>query len=524
MFSANCCRFRRPAWGLALAVLLWIGSASGARAGISDAVKSETLPNGLKVLVLENHKAPVATFNVFYRVGSRNEQFGRTGISHLCEHLMFRGTKKYAPEEFSNIIQENGGMDNAFTGADFTDYFEVINHEHLDVPIGLEADRMANFDPKGFKAELAVVAEERRMRTDDNPEDALSEVTQAQAFVEHPYHWPVIGWMQDIKRLTLEDALKYHAVYYSPQNALVVAVGDFDANKVLKQIAESFSPVKNGPKPPPVAEVEPPQQGERRVVLRHAANLPAFGEAFHVPNYRANSQDAFALEVLSELLSDGKSSRLYETMVIDKRMVVDVSASYDMTSFDPGLFWVSAQMRPGIKTEDAIAEADRVIEELQAKPVGAEELQKAKNLEQAAFVFGQDSIFAEALQLGVWEMLGDYHLVDRYLAGIDKVSAADVQRVAKKYLAKSNCTLGVLVPTGVLPHQQGGGGAGGPVRYAPALPASDTIAGAMPLTATPATAKSPTVIAAAPTMIATAPLLAAQLSPRGVLAMDEVVR
>lgn len=491
--------------------MLWIGPAAGARAGITDAVKSETLPNGLRVLVLENHKAPVATFNVFYRVGSRNEQFGRTGISHLCEHLMFRGTKKYAPEEFSNIIQENGGMDNAFTGADFTDYFEVINHEHLDVPIGLEADRMANFDPKGFKAELAVVAEERRMRTDDNPEDALGEITQAQTFVEHPYHWPVIGWMQDIQRLTLADALKYHAIYYSPQNAIAVAIGDFDADKVLKQISESFSPIKNGPKPPPVVEVEPPQQGERQIVLHHAANLPAFAEAFHTPNYRTSPQDAFPLELLSELLSDGKSSRLYKTMVIDKRMVVDVSASYDMTGFDPGLFWVSAQMRPGIKTEDAMAEANKVIEDLQAKPVSAEELQKAKNLEQADFVFGQDSVMEEALELGVWEMLGDYHLVDRYLAGIDKVTAADVQRVAKKYLVKANRTVGVLVPTGVLPHQQGGGGAGGPVRHAPALPASAAIAAAPLATQSGA--------GAAYRMTA-----AGILATRAALATDEVVR
>ncbi|HEV7988815.1 MAG TPA: insulinase family protein, partial [Candidatus Binataceae bacterium] len=170
------------------AALISIGAPGRARAGITDAVKTETLPNGLKVLVLENHKAPVATFNLFTKVGSRNESFGKTGISHLVEHLKFRGTKKYGPEEFSNIIQQNGGMDNAFTGSDFTDYFEVINRDHLDVPIGLEADRMTNFDPKGFDSELAVVEEERRMRTDDNPEDALSESTQAQAFVEHPYH------------------------------------------------------------------------------------------------------------------------------------------------------------------------------------------------------------------------------------------------------------------------------------------------------------------------------------------------
>jgi len=463
---------------LALAALAWVGASGGARAGLTDAVKTETLPNGLKVLVLENHKAPVATFNVFYRVGSRNERFGQTGISHLCEHLMFRGTKKYGPEQFSNIIQENGGTDNAFTTADFTNYFEVINRDHIDVPIGLEADRMANFDPKGFAPELAVVEEERRMRTDDNPEDALAETTQAQAFVEHPYHWPVIGWMQDIQRLTLDDALKYHSVYYSPQNAIAVAVGDFDADKVLKQIAESFGPIKNGPKPPPVIEVEPAQNGERQIVLRHAANLPAFTEACHVPNYRS-PEDAFPLEVASEILSDGKSSRLYRTMVVDKRMVVDVSASYDMMSFDPSLLWISAQMRPGMKTDAAIAEADRVVEELKSKSVGAEELQKAKNLEQASFVFSQDSVFEEAVQLGVWEMLGDYHLLDRYLAGIDKVTAADVQRVIKKYMVKTNCTLGVLVPTGILPHQEAGGGAGGAVHHAPALDVSGWTA-AMP--------------------------------------------
>lgn len=481
MPNSNRRRFPRPAWCLTLGATLLLGLPCIARAGITDAVKTETLPNGLKVLVLENHKAPVATLSIMYRVGSRNEHFGKTGISHLCEHLMFRGTKKLKPEEFSNIIQENGGMDNAFTGNDYTDYFEVINHKNLDVPIKLEADRMGNFEPKGFKAELAVVEEERRMRTDDDPEDALAEITQAQAYLEHPYHWPVIGWMQDIKRLTLADALKYHAVYYSPQNALAVAVGDFDANKVLKQIAESFSPVKNGPKPPPVEEVEPPQKGERHVVLRHAANLPAFAEAFHVPNYLINPKDAFALEILSEVLSDGKSARLYRTMVIEKQMVVSVSASYDMTTFNPGLFWVSAEMRPGIKTSDALAEANQVVKELQTKPVGAEELQKAKNLEQAEFVFGEDSVFNEALELQVWQMLGDYHLLDRYLGNIDKVTAADVQRVAKQYLVKSNRTLGVLVPTGILLRQQGGGGPGGTIHYAPAMSASDTEAAAQPM-------------------------------------------
>jgi zinc protease len=452
----------------AVSVFVCLVGLPAARAGITDAVKTQTLPNGLKVLVLENHKAPVATFNVFYRVGSRNEQTGKTGLSHLLEHLMFRGTRKLKPEEFSNIIQQNGGMDNAFTESDFTDYFEVINKDHLDVPISLEADRMANFEPKGFESEKAVVLEERRLRTEDNPEDALDEITRAQSYLAHPYHWPVIGWFHDVEGLTLADAMNYHNVYYSPQNALIVAVGDFSADQVLKQISEAFSGVKNGPKPPPVTEVEPPQDGVRRLELRHAANLPAFEEAYHVPNL--SSPDSFALEVASEILADGKSSRLYKKLIVDKRMVIDIGAGYDMTAFDPGLFIVSAQMRPGVKAEDTQVEVEKEIAALRDKPVGAEELQKAKNLEQAQFVFGQDSIFREAMMLGIYEMLGDYHLADKYLAGIDKVTAADVQRVARKYLVATNMTEGVLVPTGVLTHEAGGL-RGTQVRHADTIPA-----------------------------------------------------
>lgn len=462
------CHFRlsAPLFAIALALVC----APAARAGITDNVKTETLPNGLQVLVLENHKAHVATFNVFYKVGARNEQVGKTGLSHLLEHLMFRGTKKLKPEEFSNIIQENGGQDNAFTTADYTDYFEIINSSHLDVPISLEADRMANFDPKGFDSEKHVVMEERRMRTDDNPEDALDEMLHAQAYVEHPYQWPVVGWMHDISGLTLNDALDYHSVYYSPQNALIVAVGDFDASKVMKQIAEQFGSIKNGPKPPPFDQIEPPQQGERRVVLEHAANLPAIEEAFHVPNLK--SPDAYALEIASEVLADGKSSRLYRDLVVDKRMVVEVGAGSDMTSFDPTLFQFSAQLRPGVKSADVLAEIDKQIKQLRDKPVSADELQKAKNLEQAEFVYGQDSIFREAMLLGVYQMLGNYHLLDQYIPEIDKVTAQDVQRVAKKYFVDSNLTVAVLVPTGVLPHQAGGGPSGGMVHHATGNPAS----------------------------------------------------
>jgi zinc protease len=449
---------------LALVLTLVAGAGGAARAGMTDGVRKVVLPNGLTILVLENHKAPVATFEVMYRVGSRNEQVGKTGLSHLVEHLMFRGTKKLKPEEFSNIIQENGGEDNAFTEEDLTAYFEIINRDHIDVPIALEADRMANFEPKGFKSEKDVVIEERRMRTEDNPEDALSEVTQAQAYVAHPYHWPVIGWMHDVQGLTLQDALDYHHIYYSPQNALIVAVGDFKSDAVIKQIAETFSAIANGPKPPPVTALEPPQDGERTAMLKHAAELPALAEAYHVPAHE--SPDCFALELASVILSGGKSSRLYKTLVIDKRMVVDVDASYDLLSFDPTLFWVAAQMRPNVKADDVAKVLDDEIAQMAAKPVDPQELQKAKNQELAGFVFSQDSVFQEAMMLGQYELIGNYKQLDQYIPSIDKVTPADVQRVVAKYLVKSNRTLGILVPTGLLPHPGGGRLGAGAVRHA----------------------------------------------------------
>lgn len=439
---------------MAALALLW---AVPARAGMTDNVKARTLKNGLRVLVLENHKAPVATLHVFYRVGSRNETTGKTGISHLLEHLMFRGTKTLAPEEFSNIIQESGGRDNAFTTADFTDYFEVINARNFDVPIRLEADRMANFDPKGFEAERDVVIEERRLRTEDDPQSALDELVQALAYTQHSYRWPVIGWMQDLKHLTMDDVRAYHRIYYSPQNAVVVAVGAFDSDKVMRQIEESFGAIGNGPKAPPFYLVEPPQTGERRGELRRPADLASFQMSYHVPNYR--ERDAFALQVASGILSEGRSSRLYRRLVIEKQMVTAVGARYYMTAFDPTLFTVSAQVRPDVKAEDVMAEVEGELARLREQTVSADELRKAKNQEQAQFVFAQDSIFYQAMLLGIYEMLGGYRMVDEYLDNIERVSADDIRRVAGKYLVSSNRTVGVLIPTGTRPDRARSGAA-----------------------------------------------------------------
>ena len=222
-----------------------------AEAGLKEQVSATVLPNGLKVILLENHKAPLITFQVWYRVGSRNEEWGRTGLSHMLEHMMFKGTQKVGPEEFSRIIQENGGNDNAFTSRDYTAYFENISADRVQVPLDLESDRMQNLmlRQQDFRTERMVVMEERRMRTEDNPQAYLMEQMEATAFQISPYHWPTIGWKEDIARFTLEDLKKYYRTYYNPSNAILVVVGDFQKEDILRRIEQAFGPLPKGTGP-----------------------------------------------------------------------------------------------------------------------------------------------------------------------------------------------------------------------------------------------------------------------------------
>lgn len=412
----------------------------------ADRVREKVLPNGLKILLLEDHKAPVGVFQVWYRVGSRNEQLGRTGLSHLLEHLMFKGTLKTGPEEYSKIIQRNGGNDNAFTADDATTYFATLASDRLSVVIDLEADRMHNltFDEAQFTPEQHVVMEERRLRTDNNPVSALFEQVSAAAYAAHPYQWPTIGWMDDIRQATREDALAYYRTYYIPGNAVVVCVGDFSADALLKQIDTAFAPVPLGTPPPRVRAIEPPQQGERRTVLRRQAQLPFVAIAYHVPNL--SSQDGAALEVLAAVLAGGKSARLHQQLVYEKRIAHDVGTSYELTSIDPGLFIVYAGPLPGqpvsVLEHELLAQVDR----LQRTAVGPQELTKAKNGLEASFVLGQDSLFYQALLLGQYEIAGDWRRIDTYVPSIRAVTADDLQRVATFYLTPSNRTVGTLEP------------------------------------------------------------------------------
>lgn len=411
-------------------------------------VTQETLPNGLTVVVLEDHRAPVVTVQVWYKVGSRNEEVGVTGISHLLEHLMFRGTSKYGPGEFSRLVQEKGGTHNAFTDTDHTVYFQNIAAPHLDLLLELEADRMANLvlDETGVAAEKKIVMEERRLRTADDPGADLIEQVNAAAYTAHPYGWPVVGWMSDLEAMSLDDVKRYREVFYAPKNAILVIAGDVTPDTLLPKIRTTFGAVPEGPPAPFVRAQEPPQRGERRVTLKRPASLPIHVASYHVPNWQNN--DSFALSLLSVVLGGGRSSRLQRTLVEEKTLALAADADYDRASKDPPLFTLSMRIAPGKRWQDAEAALYQEVEKLRTQPVDAKELERAKNLVESAFIYGQDSLFYRAMQLGQYASLGDWALIRKVIPGIRAVTAADLQRVAHLYLRQENRTVGLLLPEG----------------------------------------------------------------------------
>ncbi len=444
---------------VSVALLALALGAHGGEVSYTHRVREHVLANGLKVLFLEDHKAPVAVFQVWYRVGSRNEELGKTGLSHLLEHLMFKGTEKRGPEEYSRIIQRNGGNENAFTDTDNTTYFATLAADRINVVVELEADRMQNlkFDDAQFSPEHQVVVEERRLRTEDNPSAALFELLAATAFTAHPYQWPIIGWMNDLTQATREDVLAYYQTYYAPNNAFVVAVGDFESARLLTEIEKYFGPIPAKPAPPAVRAKEPPQLGERRATLQRPAELPAVALAFHVPNLR--SRDAFALEVLASVLGDGKSSRLHHRLVYQRRLARSVGTHYDLLTIDPGLFYVYGQPMPGQTAQTLERALLAEIEALQQTAISTAELEKAKTNLEAGFLLAQDSLFYQALLIGQYEVADRWQRIDEYLPGIRAVQPEDVQRVARQYLGAENRTIATLqplpLPPGLRPRQSG---------------------------------------------------------------------
>ena len=417
---------------------------SGAPA--ADRVVAATLDNGLRVLLLEDHRSPIVSFQVWYRVGSRNEQRGATGIAHFLEHMMFKGTPTRGPKQFARLVEENGGQDNAFTSQDVTSYFVDIAADKLDLVIELEADRMRNLllDAKQIASEREVVIEERRTRTEDDPGGFLGEEVSSIAFKAHPYGYPIIGWLEDIKRITPAEIRAFYQTYYLPNNAMVVAVGAFQAPAALEKIRRSFGRIPRGRTPPPVLAVEPPQNGERRVTVRKEAELPIVYLGWHVPNQR--SDDAPALEVLSTILAGGRASRLYRDLVYQRQLALEAGGDYSYFSIDPNLFWFWATPMPGQTPETLEAELSKHMERLKAEPVTEEELGRAKNQIESAFVFEEDSVHRRAALLARFELIGGYALKDSFITKIRAVTVADLTRVAGAWFAPERKSVGVLLP------------------------------------------------------------------------------
>ena len=410
-------------------------------------IKEHRFENGLKVLIIENHKSPVATFQVWYRTGSRDEPAGKSGLSHLLEHMMFKGTPRYGPSVFSKIIQKNGGTDNAYTTQDYTVYFEISSSDRIMLAFDLEADRMQNLtlDPKEVLSERSVVMEERRLRYEDDPQNSLFEEVVAAAYKVHSYQRPVIGWMSDLESIERDDLYKYYKVNYSPNNAVIVIVGDVKTDQIIEHVNKSFGHIQSGPPRKSTASSEPDQKGERRILLRREAEMPYLLIAYHTPAFP--HEDSYSLDVLSLILSGGKSSRLYKSLVYEKKIALNVDTEYDGFNKDPYLFFLDATVFPEKNINDVEDALCTEIEKIKNRPPSEQEVQKARNQIEASFIMEQDSIYLEAMKYGMFEILGDWRLIDRYLEGIRKVTPEDVTTVAKKYLRKDNRTVGILIPT-----------------------------------------------------------------------------
>ena len=411
------------------------------------AVTEATLDNGLRVLVQEDPRNPIVAVQMFYRVGSRNERPGATGLAHFLEHLMFKGTPSRGRGEISRLIELNGGRENAFTTKDMTGYYVSIAADRLDLVLEIEADRMRNLllDPAEIDSERKVVMEERRMRAEDDPDGLVYEAMDSLAFKAHPYRWPIIGWMADIARINQTELRAFYDTYYVPNNAILVIAGDVKAAGALALARRRFGPIPRGATPPPVTAVEPPQIDERRLVVRKdGAQLPMVNIGWHVPNH--TSPDAPALELLSTVLSEGRSSRLYQRLVYEKRVALGAGGEYSYSSLDPALFWFFATPLPG-QTPEVVEQALLgEVERLKQEVVSDEELERARNQIEASFVWQQDSVFSRASALGRFEMLGSWRLLDDFLPRLRAVTAADLQRVARLYFPVDRKNVSILLP------------------------------------------------------------------------------
>jgi zinc protease len=409
-------------------------------------VATKTLKNGMKVLVQPDHSIPNVALYIFYRIGSRNERPGTTGLSHFFEHMMFNGAKKYGPGELDKVMEANGGSNNAYTTRDVTVYQDWFPHSAMPLIFDIEADRIEylSFDPKKIASERQVVASERRLRVDNDNEGLLDEQLWATAFIAHPYQWPVLGWMSDIEHWTMTDLKHHFEMGYSPSNATMVVVGDVTPEEVFGLCEKFIDPIPSHAPPPPVTTLEPEQLGERRLVVHKQAELPLLMIGYHVP--QTNNKDFYALNILRTVLFQGESSRMYQRLVDKDQIALDVS-SYEPPAFDPTLMIIEAQPKQRVdpaKCEKAIyEELDRV----KSAQITDQELEKAKNIRLVEFYHQMRTINGRANTIGTYEVFfGDYTKLFDAANNYAAVTKEDVQKAAEKYFGANNRTVATLLP------------------------------------------------------------------------------
>jgi zinc protease len=417
----------------------------------AQTVYERTLDNGLKVLVKPDRRAPILISQVWYKVGSSYEYGGVTGVSHLLEHMMFKGTERLAPGEFSRIIAENGGEENAFTGRDYTAYFQSLANDRLAIAFELEAERMRKLalDANEFAKELEVVKEERRTRTDDDPQSLAFERFNAVAYVASPYRNPVIGWAGDLEQASVDDLRDWYRLWYAPNNATLVVAGDVDPEEVFRLAERHFGPLEPERIRPPKIQPEPDQLGEKRLVVKAPAQEPYLLMGFKAPALLGADEpwEPYALEVLSSVLDGGSSARFSRELVRGSQVAASASTSYSAFGRLPGMFMLSGVPAKGQTVAQLEAALLAQIERVQTDLVDVQEMERVRNQVIAEKVYELDSLFYQAMVLGQMETVGlGWELADTYVDELAAITPEQVRAVAQKYLIPRKLTVGVLDP------------------------------------------------------------------------------
>ena len=435
-----------------IVIFVFVAIFSPAIVGATNSqVHEYKLDNGLTLLVREDHRSPVVVSQVWYKVGSSYEFDGITGVSHVLEHMMFKGTDNHQPGEFSRIIASNGGRENAFTGRDYTAYFQSLENSRLSISFELEADRMRHLRllEDEFVKELQVVLEERRMRTDDQPRSKTREHFLAMAYSNSPYKNPIIGWPSDIDNLNVDDLAAWYQRWYAPNNAIVVVAGDVIPDRVYALAKKYFGPLK-----PSEIDIQKPrkeivQLGKREMVVKLPAKTPYLLMGYKVPVLLGIDREweAYALEVLAGILDSGQSARLSKNLVRGKQIAVSVGAGYDLYARLPSLFSISGTPIPGKTLEELEQALKNEISQLQDKRVSEKELERVKARVVANAVYERDSVFYQAMQIGMLETVGlGWKKMDDYVERVLSVTPAQVRFVARKYLVDDRLSVAYLEP------------------------------------------------------------------------------